>query len=133
VDKSDVEKQDGLSDPHNGDKEQDSNPRKNFGLQPIIFPTSVLASTTMRLHVPSPFSLSRWSPSQGCNVDGLWVPGEVSGCSLQIWWVHFEHMDPDLFHCIDVDLCIIMRLNALTGEFQFQRPVQVRPGTMVGS
>jgi cytochrome P450 len=32
----------------------------------------------MRLHTPVPFPLMRWSPQEGCNIDGNWVPGDVS-------------------------------------------------------
>lgn len=32
----------------------------------------------MRVHTPVPFPLMRWTPREGCNIDGVWVPGDVS-------------------------------------------------------
>lgn len=32
----------------------------------------------MRLHIPLPFPSMRWTPREGCHIDGNWVPGYVS-------------------------------------------------------
>lgn len=36
----------------------------------------------MRFHPPVSFPLMRWTPPEGCNIDGHWVPGDVSQITL---------------------------------------------------
>ncbi|KAJ0108308.1 cytochrome P450 [Diaporthe amygdali] len=53
----------------------------------------------MRFHTPVSFPLMRWTPPEGCNIDGHWVPGDTS-ISVATWAsTHspLNYRDPDKF------------------------------------